>query len=98
MILRPPRSTRTDTLFPYTTLFRSCGVRPVSARVLGRTTPAYRHCTRAGLGAQVAVRRRIGLGVGCVGAGPGAGSFPSDSTAAGYCHEDRKSVVKGKSL
>src|SRR3546814_5143420 len=25
MILRPPRSTRTDTLFPYTTLFRSCG-------------------------------------------------------------------------
>src|SRR3546814_4675424 len=27
MIRRPPRSTRTDTLFPYTTLFRS--VRPV---------------------------------------------------------------------
>src|SRR3546814_7757123 len=30
MIRRPPRSTRTDTLFPYTTLFRSllerCGV------------------------------------------------------------------------
>src|SRR3546814_1168253 len=25
MILRPPRSTRTDTLFPYTTLFRSPG-------------------------------------------------------------------------
>src|SRR3546814_8528135 len=25
MIPRPPRSTRTDTLFPYTTLFRSCG-------------------------------------------------------------------------
>src|SRR3546814_8577072 len=24
MILRPPRSTRTDTLVPYTTLFRSC--------------------------------------------------------------------------
>src|SRR3546814_11988846 len=29
MIRRPPRSTRTDTLFPYTTLFRSIG------RVLG---------------------------------------------------------------
>src|SRR3546814_18177731 len=29
MIRRPPRSTRTDTLFPYTTLFRSEGlVRP----------------------------------------------------------------------
>src|SRR3546814_10336379 len=26
MIRRPPRSTRTDTLFPYTTLFRSHGV------------------------------------------------------------------------
>src|SRR3546814_2034289 len=27
MIRRPPRSTRTDTLFPYTTLFRSHGLR-----------------------------------------------------------------------
>src|SRR3546814_8144649 len=27
MIRRPPRSTRTDTLFPYTTLFRSDGER-----------------------------------------------------------------------
>src|SRR3546814_11812056 len=26
MVLRPPRSTRTDTLFPYTTLFRSVGM------------------------------------------------------------------------
>src|SRR3546814_3727265 len=26
MIRRPPRSTRTDTLFPYTTLFRAVGV------------------------------------------------------------------------
>src|SRR3546814_5102165 len=30
MIRRPPRSTRTDTLFPYTTLFRS---QPVLAQV-----------------------------------------------------------------
>src|SRR3546814_16699291 len=34
MIRRPPSSTRTDTLFPYTTLFRSSGMlrrtRPVS--------------------------------------------------------------------
>src|SRR3546814_8633913 len=28
MIRRPPRSTRTDTLFPYTTLFRSPGPAP----------------------------------------------------------------------
>src|SRR3546814_1116435 len=29
MIRRPPRSTRTDTLFPYTTLFRSKQLRPM---------------------------------------------------------------------
>src|SRR3546814_9137785 len=33
MIRRPPRSTRTDTLFPYTTLFRSG---PRTQQVLGR--------------------------------------------------------------
>src|SRR3546814_19085341 len=45
MLRRPPRSTRTDTLFPYTTLFRSCGnlcadVRPRprrSGQLLDRT-------------------------------------------------------------
>src|SRR3546814_11352334 len=31
MLRRPPRSTRTDTLFPYTTLFRS-GRKPVLAQ------------------------------------------------------------------
>src|SRR3546814_1781067 len=30
MIRRPPRSTRTDTLFPYTTLFRSCDLAAVT--------------------------------------------------------------------
>src|SRR3546814_7617499 len=37
MIRRPPRSTRTDTLFPYTTLFRS---RRVPAARIGSDTPA----------------------------------------------------------
>src|SRR3546814_1533703 len=39
MIRRPPRSTRTDTLFPYTTLFRSalpCAPRPHRRRRSGR--------------------------------------------------------------
>src|SRR3546814_8713526 len=31
MIRRPPRSTRTDTFFPYTTLFRSCREFPCAA-------------------------------------------------------------------
>src|SRR3546814_2717687 len=34
MILRPPRSTRTDTLFPYTTLFRSLAA-PIEADLSG---------------------------------------------------------------
>src|SRR3546814_17347882 len=33
MIRRPPRSTRTDTLFPYTTLFRSRGPPPQGSAV-----------------------------------------------------------------
>src|SRR3546814_7814320 len=37
MIRRPPRSTRTDTLFPYTTLFRSAA----------STEPASEYCSRA---------------------------------------------------
>src|SRR3546814_4320393 len=37
MIRRPPRSTRTDTLFPYTTLFRS---RYRSRSIARRTPPA----------------------------------------------------------
>src|SRR3546814_11235596 len=37
MILRPPRSTRTDTLFPYTTLFRSLvGLRQAVAGVAAK--------------------------------------------------------------
>src|SRR3546814_18392187 len=41
MIRRPPRSTRTDTLFPYTTLFRSLerfGRRPVGDDLLDPLT------------------------------------------------------------
>src|SRR3546814_11347422 len=38
MIRRPPRSTRTDTLFPYTTLFRSVR-RPYRAGGLGAGNP-----------------------------------------------------------
>src|SRR3546814_6416626 len=41
MILRPPRSTRTDTLFPYTTLFRS---RPGSR---SGCSPGFDHCCSA---------------------------------------------------
>src|SRR3546814_18941418 len=57
MIRRPPRSTRTDTLFPYTTLFRSAQYRP----------QAVRSARRRALAAWSAVQRRAArFGDGCV--------------------------------
>src|SRR3546814_11072536 len=54
MIRRPPRATRTDTLFPYTTLFRSHAVtsaEPASLSVargkLAQAVAAYRKGDRA---------------------------------------------------
>src|SRR3546814_4260502 len=51
MIRRPPRSTRTDTLFPDTTLFRSGGVRRRYARLaIAESQGVSRR--RAAMGAQ----------------------------------------------
>src|SRR3546814_4498858 len=55
MIRRPPRSTRTDTLFPYTTLFRSPGAdrrRPDPWRAVGRLQLQGRAGRREGLAGQ----------------------------------------------
>src|SRR3546814_8553594 len=41
MIRRPPRSTRTDTLFPYTTLFRSGQGHVLSNFVTSRPTTSH---------------------------------------------------------
>src|SRR3546814_7120328 len=47
MVRRPPRSTRTDTLFPYTTLFRSYGGVGGRERFLERLRVESRHmCAR----------------------------------------------------
>src|SRR3546814_2318469 len=52
MIRRPPRSTRTDTLFPYTTLFRSGGplMHVIAAKAVAfgeALTPEYKVYARA---------------------------------------------------
>src|SRR3546814_8566332 len=52
MIRRPPRSTRTDTLFPYTTLFRS------SPAQIPTTASTGRHQTGAGLGSSTGLSKR----------------------------------------
>src|SRR3546814_1710151 len=44
MIRRPPRSTRTDTLFPYTTLFRNYNDTPSNASRAAASAPR-RHVT-----------------------------------------------------
>src|SRR3546814_20307612 len=57
MIRRPPRSTRTDTLFPYTTLFRSRG-RPRIRRVRMGGMNDVRGSTRVTVGKEMGVRMR----------------------------------------
>src|SRR3546814_11722123 len=91
MIRRPPRSTRTDTLFPYTTLFRSRSKAALAVvgsaarrhapprRTFGRNRPA-RGARQANRHADV------------------CGPDRKPQRAALHRREDRKSVVKGKSV
>src|SRR3546814_4329151 len=58
MIRRPPRSTRTDTLFPYTTLFRSRDRRP-APREAASASPRPGSARRCG-GSRRAGARRCG--------------------------------------
>src|SRR3546814_437284 len=66
MIRRPPRSTRTDTLFPYTTLFRSGVVVLIVVLVVGARAVAGAHVHPAvalALGGVDAERGRVAQGV-----------------------------------
>src|SRR3546814_18550122 len=56
MIRRPPRSTRTDTLFPYTTLFRS----PLGERTNVTVGARYTHDKISGYGEQKYVIPGVG--------------------------------------
>src|SRR3546814_10025901 len=59
MIRRPPRSTRTDTLFPYTTLFRSQGAQG-AGRQQGGPGGVARRLQRLRQGAHGQERRPAG--------------------------------------
>src|SRR3546814_13387121 len=96
MVRRPPRSTRTDTLFPYTTLFRSDNARSSWNQDGGPGLRAHgpdiiphsrgRDCARRSANGRQEARARDREGT-----GSGCGCHPEHS-------EDRKSVVKGKSV
>src|SRR3546814_2284149 len=76
MIRRPPRSTRTDTLFPYTTLFRSVVVRLPDKLILHR-------------GVGVPGNRRIPP-VAVVAALPRGGPVRKDALAVAHRFADRR--------
>src|SRR3546814_16045888 len=59
MTRRPPRSTRTDTLFPYTTLFRSCSTAACKSDHRPRPRPTGRY-----------IIQRLHAGRGCFSAEP----------------------------
>src|SRR3546814_8055649 len=60
MIRRPPRSTRTYTLFPYTTLFRSGDEREDGERGQCFDNQTFAH----------GCKRPVGIGIGAFGIGP----------------------------
>src|SRR3546814_513379 len=88
MIRRPPRSTRTDTLFPYTTLFRSRGL-----HLLSRTnhSSARRHRLKDFV-AQIEV---VEESRGCMHAGD-----PEDGVAEGgvYFHDQLPQPMRLRDL
>src|SRR3546814_12864967 len=56
MIRPPPRSNRTDTLFPHTTLFRSFDTSAESVARTGRCGIVHEAAKTAGFGAEIAAR------------------------------------------
>src|SRR3546814_10169463 len=64
MIRRPPRSTRTDTLFPYTTLFRSTGSPSSSERAWALRRAAAKSVPGSAQTGRRRVRRRQRAGSG----------------------------------
>src|SRR3546814_11831230 len=95
MIRLPPRSTRTDTLFPYTTLFRSqsdhgCSTR-LSARFFRLCRAAFRSCDRRRVSVQLRTSERQRCGRHLYGSDDGSckGREPIADRAADRPHQVR---------
>src|SRR3546814_14263065 len=109
MIRRPPRATRTDTLFPYTTLFRSLSGSTYRCGCAGRSSreAVYANCRLKG--PETHMKRRIAALVALASmttaiTAPVLAAPPPFETVAPLAYmkdlssgQDRKSVVAGKS-
>src|SRR3546814_13568139 len=90
MIRRPPRSTRTDTLFPYTTLFRSHGEDAVghgNGLGVGERDVGYRIGAEGDAGDADAAAQGVAR---CEGAFGWRGQLPQGTPAAGAAREERQ--------
>src|SRR3546814_13284206 len=97
MIRRPPRSTRTDTLFPYTTLFLSTAApAPDGHGQGGHADPTASHAQMEGLFAQLA-QTLDDIDFHKVRA-PDSAMLKLRRLFLRSGLEDRKSVVQGKSV
>src|SRR3546814_16589816 len=83
MIRRPPRSTRTDTLFPYTTLFRS--LRHVADAIL--VAEQGRHLAVEDLPGELAGLVEDDAAVLGIGIVPDVGAFVDEAPPAGVDHD-----------
>src|SRR3546814_13161241 len=101
MIRQPPRATRTDTLFPYTTLFRSQQT-PIARRVVERRALARDALRSADLHPEARVLHELEQETEGLLLDPGAGvdapPVIDDQGPGQPAQEDRKSVVEGKSV
>src|SRR3546814_4544941 len=89
MIRRPPRSTRTDTLFPYTTRFRSAGTAGAGAAwaLSDAQGGAHRIAAIPGPAGRARRGRRAPAGAGVVVARRSARRLPARARARGRSEE-----------
>src|SRR3546814_2959192 len=92
MIRRPPRSTRTDTLFPYTTLFRSAKLRCARGNAVTgggcRTAAARLHAAGAARPGSKPGRAQVG--------GREGGALPASAPADRRAQRQRDAAPRGR--
>src|SRR3546814_11117528 len=94
MIRRPPRSTRTDTLFPYTTLFRSIGEGP-SLEPHHAEHQGHRLRQVIALAAELIGRACSGRDIAIAGTVDDGFRFDDDGAGPGFEHAPGRRAVAG---